>query len=66
MTRTESLTLAESIVRDLCQLQALIDEGTTEQKQIGRDAMDLVAEQLTALGLTDEIISRAAWQLTRE
>ncbi|HET6215424.1 MAG TPA: hypothetical protein VFE27_00315 [Acidobacteriaceae bacterium] len=63
MTTAEATTTIATAIQSICQLQVLIDEGTTEEKQIGRDGMDLVAEQLTALGLLDELISRASWQL---
>ena len=66
MTTAEATTAAVAVIQGLCQLQSLIDEGDSQQKQIGRDAMDLVAEQLTALGLTDEIISRSSWQMTAD
>lgn len=64
MTTGEATDTAVAAIQAICKLQNLIDEGDAQQKQMGRDAMELVSEQLTALGLTDEIISRAAWQST--
>jgi hypothetical protein len=64
MTKTAAIALAEQIVRDVCSLQNLIDEGDAQQKQIGRDAMTSVAAHLTELGLLDELISHSAWQMT--
>jgi hypothetical protein len=57
---------AMAAIHTICKLQNLIDEGDAQQKQIGRYGMDLIAERLTSLGLLDELISRAAWQLTSE
>jgi hypothetical protein len=45
MTTTEATMAADAAVLAICQLQVLIDEGTTDQKQIGREAMDLVCGQ---------------------
>ena len=65
MTTAEATNTAAAAIQAICQLQGMIDEGDTRQKQTGRAAMDVVAEQLTSLGLLDELISRAAWQATR-
>ena len=65
MSTAEATTTVATAVQAILQLQGLIDEGTTEEKQVGRDAMDHVAEQLLGYGLLDELISRASWQATR-
>jgi hypothetical protein len=63
-TKEHANARALDYVRGLCRLQFMAAEGDSDQQQVGREALELAAEQLAMFGLLDELITIVARRQT--